>query len=742
MKRRGERVYTAAMGEGSVGSISLHLGALRSLLSLAMFVAPRRIDQVSFQYVDGFIEFGPGPYRRQRLVRLVQLAVFLLLKLKSRGRLTLIVHEFLVGRHAPYWEPHRRRLMRLADRLEFHTETERAAFVEDCRQRGVNLSDRTAVVAHDRYFSPHYAGSKAQAREELGLPETDHIFLCIGFIQAHKAFDEAMRAFRTARATATSPIKLYVVGSMRVDEPQIRRYRDTLRRLAAEIEGCEFVEAFTSDREFDQWIKAADCVILPYREIWSSGVGARARLLGVRLLSRRHDNLLAQFSAEDDVSFFETEAELAASMNRVADQASPEAAAMSPSSRAEPPRVLYVAPYFGLAHPGGAEKVDREFAALLSRSGCDVEVWACDTDRFSPRNHGVARSSSSPEGLKVRYFRTNAFVENIWNRCHREINRGRGNFFVQWLWRRTGIYGHGMHKALKENVDQFEAIILPHNFYGSTHRLASVAPTKTIVHPYFHNDAALRLDVFADLYASVRTVLLNSEEELDAAEMSGRISPIEVFVAGNVVERQAVAIDGGNDDALLSAHGLQSGEYVLYVGRLTPDKNVDDLLDWHADFLAMTGARLPLVLVGMGPMDAELRRRKAEGESILLLQGIESGELDVLQRNSLCLINVSILESFSLVVMESLGAGRPVIVHAGCEPVAGHVERSGGGLLVSDGAGYARALERLAFAPTLAARLGENGRRYVEAQFTSEKVAARLVEVVRHVQRSAVGAPA
>jgi glycosyltransferase involved in cell wall biosynthesis len=118
--------------------------------------------------------------------------------------------------------------------------------------------------------------SKEEARQRLGLHGiAEPLFLCAGFIQPSKGFDDAIRAFAEAAGGS-----LYVVGSLRDDTLENRAHLGELRRLCDSTPGATLVERFVGDGEFDLWVSAADCVVIPYRRSWSSGVLARAHTLG------------------------------------------------------------------------------------------------------------------------------------------------------------------------------------------------------------------------------------------------------------------------------------------------------------------------------------------------------------------------------------------------------------------------------------------------------------------------------
>ena len=55
--------------------------------------------------------------------------------------------------------------------------------------------------------------------------------------------------------------------------------------MCAATERATLTEGYVSDELFDRWTLAADAVVLPYREIWSSGVLERARLHGTPVIA-------------------------------------------------------------------------------------------------------------------------------------------------------------------------------------------------------------------------------------------------------------------------------------------------------------------------------------------------------------------------------------------------------------------------------------------------------------------------
>jgi glycosyltransferase involved in cell wall biosynthesis len=205
-------------------------------------------------------------------------AVALLLGLGRR--VELVVHE------APYRNLRGRRdlkgrvgramwraLVSLPDATFVHTAWERQQLVE---ATGVS-ADRIRLLSHGESFLRRAEPDRAQARRELGLDDGDFHFLSIGFLQPHKGFDRAMRALA---GLPGDRVRLDVVGSVRVQTPEVEVHVETLRHLAGDEPRIALHEGYVSDELFDRWIVACDALVLPYREIWSSGVLERAKLYG------------------------------------------------------------------------------------------------------------------------------------------------------------------------------------------------------------------------------------------------------------------------------------------------------------------------------------------------------------------------------------------------------------------------------------------------------------------------------
>ena len=81
----------------------------------------------------------------------------------------------------------------------------------------------------------------------------------------------------------------------------LQRYADTYPNIFLKSE-------FVSDELFDTWLIACDYVVIPYREIWTSGVLGRAKLFEKKCIVRNVGGLKEQL--EDGDLMFEDYGEL------------------------------------------------------------------------------------------------------------------------------------------------------------------------------------------------------------------------------------------------------------------------------------------------------------------------------------------------------------------------------------------------------------------------------------------------
>lgn len=235
--------------------------------------------------------------------------------LASLRRVTVVAHEPDERPGSRLEETAGRWAWRRVDRIVFHSAWERDRHVA---RYGRGRRQELVVVDHGDFFTTSVAAGREEARAALGLDPDRCILLMIGFLSAanpDKGYDRAIAALRSV---ADPRLELHIVGSPIREGPEVDTLLVTLRAEADAHAQVVLHEQFVDDETFDLWVRAADAVLTPYRTSSSSGVVARARLLGTRVITSDAGGLAAQ-AGPGDIVVADDEA-LAQAVRRVLDE--------------------------------------------------------------------------------------------------------------------------------------------------------------------------------------------------------------------------------------------------------------------------------------------------------------------------------------------------------------------------------------------------------------------------------------
>jgi rhamnosyl/mannosyltransferase len=231
------------------------------------------------------------------------------------------------------------------------------------------------------------------------------------------------------------------------------------------------------------------------------------------------------------------------------------------------------------------------------------------------------------------------------------------------------------------------------------------------------------------LYRRADCVIVSSPRLADST-LVGSARRVEVIPFGIDVGRYRAA-DASRVRDLASR---VEGPRVLFVGRLVYYKGAAVLID------AMASCPGSLVLVGDGPLEAELRRRAADRgvlDRILFAGRVSDDDLVAYYRAAdvLVLPSVARSETFGVVQVEAMAAGLPVISTDLPTGVPWVNQDGVTGLVVppGDAPALAAALNALLGDPALRARLGQNGAARAAALFDRRTMVETFRRVVEQV---------
>jgi len=191
-----------------------------------------------------------------------------------------------------------------------------------------------------------------------------------------------------------------------------------------------------------------------------------------------------------------------------------------------------------------------------------------------------------------------------------------------------------------------------------------------------------------------------------------------------------VVTNGVDLDYFRPQDGPRDRRMVVFTGKMGYHANVAGALFFARQVLRHIWAADPQVrfwVVGKDPPPEV--RRLAEDERVVVTGTVEDLR-PYLARAAVAVCPVPYAVGVQNKVLEALAIATPVVCTAAA--LAGLEARDGEDVLsAGDSAEFARQVLRVLEEPELAARLGANGRKYVEAHHRWESIAERLVEVYR-----------
>jgi glycosyltransferase involved in cell wall biosynthesis len=152
------------------------------------------------------------------------------------------------------------------------------------------------------------------------------------------------------------------------------------------------------------------------------------------------------------------------------------------------------------------------------------------------------------------------------------------------------------------------------------------------------------------------------------------------------------------------------GPIVLYGGRIDPGKGCEELIQYFSEYVK-EGGDATLALMGVKLM-------ALPEEPFIRFAGLLSDRerLQALEAATV-VVCPSPFESLSLLALESLSVGTPVLVNARSNVLVEHAIRSNGGLWYADRDEFVEALKLLVADEPLRRALGRNGREYVRRRY-------------------------
>jgi glycosyltransferase involved in cell wall biosynthesis len=374
---------------------------------------------------------------------------------------------------------------------------------------------------------------------------------------------------------------------------------------------------------------------------------------------------------------------------------------------------------FGADIAGGSEGHCRLVARHLAATHDVTIVTTTARDHVTWANH-YAPGESRDGALRVLRFPVERPRDlHRFRDISDRVFRGGADPADEEEWfRENGPQTPTLLEFLEHRAREFDLVLFwSYRYYDAYFGLPLVRDRAILV-PTAEEDPLIHVDALTKYFALPRGFLfLTPEEEVLVGARAPRHLPREVIGCG-IDSPPTPRADAAT---LLRAQGIE-GDYILYLGRIDPNKGCATLLHHFRAYMERSNGpkRLQLVLAGPANMPVP------DDPSIRQLGFVDEPTRDALLANARVLAMPSPYESLSMVLLEAWNHGVPALVNARCAVLKGQALRADGGLYYQNAMEFAGALDYLLSKPDVARQLGAQGRAYVEREYRWPTVMAKI----------------
>jgi glycosyltransferase involved in cell wall biosynthesis len=427
-------------------------------------------------------------------------------------------------------------------------------------------------------------------------------------------------------------------------------------------------------------------------------------------------------------------------------------------------KIAFIVQRYGTEILGGSEYHCRLIAGRLAPRHHVEVLTTCAADYITGKNE-YPEGTDRIRGVTVRRF-SNARTRDInaFNRYSEWIftSEHSRDDELEWL-RQQGPWSPALLEYLERNHHQYDVLIFFTYLYAPTVLGMRIAPHKSILVPTAHDEPAIHLDIYKELFSMPAGLAYNTEAERRFLTTHFSIRAVEEETVGcgvDLPQAQAYArerprpqeddeVDGepaGDDEAApddlspsyrphLAHRGSMfrrrhrlHGPFVLYGGRIDPGKGCEELIEYFSSYVG-EGGDASLVLMGIKLMPLP-------EEAFIRFAGRLSDEerLHALEAATVVVVP-SPYESLSLLALESFAVGTPILANARSEVLVDHCLKSNAGLYYADRDEFIEALKLLIGDHRLRAKMGGNGREYVKRNYRWDVIIAKYEKMFAQLRQ-------
>ena len=386
-------------------------------------------------------------------------------------------------------------------------------------------------------------------------------------------------------------------------------------------------------------------------------------------------------------------------------------------------KIAFVNHRYGLEVTGGSELHCRVLADRLKNIYDVTVLTTCAIDDSSWANY-------YPEGDQyiedIHVIRFPVEHERKWDNYidYEKLVKDDNHMFedeIQWIMDQ-GPYSPQLFRYIHECYKEYDAVIFMTYLYY-TSAICMLGIQNALFLPTAHDEKPLYMAHYKKVFNQPQGFIFNTDEEKNLIYKVFPFTKEKMSVTGCFgidIPDLSIDIDVQKDFGI-------SKEYILYAGRITESKGCDDLISNFIKYKSETKKELELVLIGKKDMAIPDR------DDIKFLGFVSDEEKMALMKSARLFCIASHFESLSIVVLEAMACKTPILVTSKCEVLKGHVQKSKAGYCFDDYKDFKKAIEEVLTDNKMYLSMAENGRKYVENNYSWDKIIANLCEIIEKV---------
>lgn len=394
-------------------------------------------------------------------------------------------------------------------------------------------------------------------------------------------------------------------------------------------------------------------------------------------------------------------------------------------------KVAFVVQRYGAEVNGGAETLARQMAEHLNKE-YDVSVLTTKALDYITWEDYYKEDYEVINKVRVRRFPVDKprNIKEFSRICKKVLDNEKHTLAMEEEWfDKQGPYSPGLIQYIKDNKDNYDVFIFMTYLYYTTVKGLPVVKDKAVLIPTAHDEAPVYLKTFREIFNMPRGIFYLTHEE---CEFTQKLFNNSNIINNNGYGGSGIEIpDSVNADFIKDKYGIE--DYIVYAGRIDVSKGCKELFKYFKKYKRHNKNNLKLVLIGKEVM------RVPHNSNIISLGFVSEQEKYDVMAGAMALIMPSAFESLSIVVLEALGLGIPVICNGKCDVLKGHCKRSGAGIAYEDYRQFEAAINRvineIGSDEDLCRIIRNNAMEYVRNNYTWDIIMKRFNEVIEACAR-------